>query len=109
MLPRRISPPPSIDGIMNTSASAVISQCATDCSRYCSVLPLKPSAGGTLRRKRGDKPILSGLIISGAFESALSGMVSGAFQGAPHPQFALHPRYVVERPMAAIGFAQPAG
>src|SRR3990172_5051648 len=106
MLPRRISPPPSIDGSMNTRVSAVISQCAIDCSRYCSFLPLKPSADGTLCRKRGDRPILRGLFTSG--DAWLKSMISSAHQRVPHPQFALHPRHVVERAATAVGFAQPA-
>src|SRR5687767_11404726 len=101
-------PPPSIDGSMNTSASAVMSQCAIDCSRYCSFFPLNPSSAGTLCRNLGDSPILKGRLRSGAF-ICVHLHSSGACERETHPQFALHAGHVVHRSVAAILLSQPGG
>src|SRR5688572_18733663 len=98
-LPGRAASPAETEGTMKTSVSAVISQCTTEDSRYCRVLPLNPSSGGTSCRKRGEIPIFSGLP-TGA---------PGArrFRAPAHPQLALPARDVVQRAALAKRLAQP--
>jgi hypothetical protein len=48
MLLRCTIPSPLTDGIMNTITSRDMTQCATDCSRYCSDfdwMPVAPACG----------------------------------------------------------------
>src|SRR6185295_6048655 len=50
---------PSGEGTMNASTSRCISQWATFCSMYCSVIPLKIARFGSSWKKQAAMPILS--------------------------------------------------
>src|SRR5919106_3462825 len=64
MLLRWSRPSLSTVGTMNTSTSRDMTQCATDCSRYCRVFEYSPLASGWGWKMRGDTPILSGSGVS---------------------------------------------
>src|SRR6478672_5240461 len=59
---RWMMPPLSTDGIMNTSASRAMIQCAIDCSRYCNVLLFTAVLDASGWKRRADTPILSAAI-----------------------------------------------